>query len=79
MATQLILNAVADACAVGETSPSSSDIERREQRAPIEWTELLLGTRKSVAIMPAGTQATPKTHTLPRRVQSHPQRTQAYG
>jgi nicotinamide mononucleotide (NMN) deamidase PncC len=58
MAAQSILNAIADACAVDVTSEGSCGLERREQRAPIEWTELLLGTRKSVAILPAGTQAT---------------------
>ncbi len=61
MATELILHAVADACAVDVVSPifaNSSAIERREQRAPIEWTELLLGSRKSFAIMPSGAHAT---------------------
>jgi nicotinamide mononucleotide (NMN) deamidase PncC len=58
MATQLIINAIADACAVDDSSQGSSNVERREQRAPSEWTEMLLGTRKSVAIMPAGTPAT---------------------
>jgi nicotinamide mononucleotide (NMN) deamidase PncC len=58
MATQLILSAVADACDVEELTESRNSVERREQRAPLEWTELLLGKRKSVAIMPAGAQAT---------------------
>lgn len=65
MATHLILDAVADACAVDGTSPSSSSVERCEERAPIEWTELLLGTRKSVAIMPTGTQATARPILFP--------------
>lgn len=65
MAAQLILNAVANACAVDGTSEGSSAIERREQCAPIEWTELLLGSRKSVAIMPTGSQATAKPILFP--------------
>lgn len=58
MATHLIVGAVADACRINETSPFKGDAQRREQRAPIEWTELLLGTRKSIAVLPAGTHTT---------------------
>jgi hypothetical protein len=57
MATQLILKAIANACEVEAAVDGSSAVERREQRAPVEWTELLMGSRKSVAIMPAGAQA----------------------
>jgi nicotinamide mononucleotide (NMN) deamidase PncC len=65
LATRLILHAVSDACAVDGTSQSSSSIERREHRAPAEWTELLLGTRKSVAIVPSDTQATTRPVLFP--------------
>src|SRR5204862_2642733 len=56
MATQLILDAVADACGIERSLQNTTNekaVERREQRAPLEWTELLLGTRKSAAIMSA--------------------------
>ena len=65
MATELILNAVANACDVEGALEGSNAIERREQHAPIEWTELLLGSRKSVAIVPAGTQATARPILFP--------------
>jgi len=52
-ATELILQAVAEACAVEYASdrpPNSNSQDRREQHAPLEWTELLLGTRQSISI-----------------------------
>jgi nicotinamide mononucleotide (NMN) deamidase PncC len=57
LATQLCLNVIADACGIDGNSQSSGDIEQRKQLAPIEWTELLLGKRKSVAIAPTGERA----------------------
>jgi nicotinamide mononucleotide (NMN) deamidase PncC len=65
MATQLILNAIADACGVERTLRSTSDIEQCEQRAPSEWTELLLGSRKSVAIVPDRAPAMPRLVVFP--------------
>jgi nicotinamide mononucleotide (NMN) deamidase PncC len=58
MATQLIVGAVADACGIKATSQIKGDLDRREQRAAIEWTELLLGTRKSISVLPTGTHTT---------------------
>ncbi|HVT29124.1 MAG TPA: hypothetical protein VHE81_14005 [Lacipirellulaceae bacterium] len=55
MATQIILDAVGEACAVErpKLDPAiRSSMNRREQRAPIEWTELLLGHRQCVLIIP---------------------------
>jgi nicotinamide mononucleotide (NMN) deamidase PncC len=65
MATQLILTAVAEACAVEGASQHISGSEGREYRAAIEWTELLLGSRQSVAIEPACTQATTQAVLFP--------------
>jgi nicotinamide mononucleotide (NMN) deamidase PncC len=68
IATQLILDAVADACGIERSLHNITKhkaLERRVQRAPIERTELLLGTRKSVAIMPAGAQATARPVLFP--------------
>jgi nicotinamide mononucleotide (NMN) deamidase PncC len=58
MATQLIVGAVADACGINAASQNDGGIERREQRAPSEWTELLLGTRKPIPVLPASTHTT---------------------
>lgn len=65
MATQLILNAVAEACAIDGISQIDGDLERRKQFAPLEWTELLLGTQKSLAISPTGIRATDRPILLP--------------
>lgn len=54
LATDLILNAIAEACGIAQSmsnQPISSSIERREQRAPAEWSDLLLGRRNCVAVM----------------------------
>lgn len=53
LATDMILDAVAEACAVERLELHATirtSIERHEQRAPTEWTELLLGRRRSVAV-----------------------------
>lgn len=52
IATQLILNAVVESCAVDaflSIEQDGSVLTRREQRAPQAWTELLLGERTHVA------------------------------
>jgi nicotinamide mononucleotide (NMN) deamidase PncC len=51
LAAQLILEAIADACGVGQATESVSivDCKRREQHAPVEWTDLLLGRRQLVS------------------------------
>jgi nicotinamide mononucleotide (NMN) deamidase PncC len=52
LATRLILDATAEACGIESAqqgSPIGISTDRREQHAPIEWTELLLGKRKSVS------------------------------
>jgi nicotinamide mononucleotide (NMN) deamidase PncC len=64
-ATQLVLSAVAEACAVAVNSQSGAEIEQRQEFAPLEWTELLLGTRKSIVITPASTQATARPILFP--------------
>jgi nicotinamide mononucleotide (NMN) deamidase PncC len=58
MATELILNAVVEACGIDGLIANKYNVERREQRASTEWTELLLGTRKSISVLPRGTQQT---------------------
>jgi nicotinamide mononucleotide (NMN) deamidase PncC len=65
MATQLILNAISQACAIHGNPQSSSGVEWRKQLAPREWTELLLGTRKSLAISPTGLRATARPILFP--------------
>lgn len=54
IATQLVLDAVAEACGVesatGAAPTDEEPIERREKLAPNEWSELLLGERKMVEI-----------------------------
>jgi nicotinamide mononucleotide (NMN) deamidase PncC len=68
ISTHLILNTVAQACAIERSlqiTTNEKAVERREKRAPLEWTELLLGTRKSVAIIPAGSQATARPVLFP--------------
>ena len=55
VATQLILDGVAEACGVDArlaigSGGEDEDIVRREYRAPAAWTELLLGERSHVAI-----------------------------
>jgi nicotinamide mononucleotide (NMN) deamidase PncC/nicotinic acid mononucleotide adenylyltransferase len=51
-ATLLILDAVAEACGVDTAALTDLSLraktQRREERAPTEWTELLLGQRASV-------------------------------
>jgi nicotinamide mononucleotide (NMN) deamidase PncC len=49
LATELILAAVAEGCAIERTAAMAAN-DRREQRAPAEWTDLLLGQRQSVSI-----------------------------
>ncbi len=53
VASQLVLRAVAEACHVANIPASTPAIDepivRRQQRAPQEWTELLLGQRQSIA------------------------------
>ncbi len=59
LATQLILDAVTDACAVERPVLSvtfRNSIKRREQRATDEWTELLLGRRSFVAVAQEGAE-----------------------
>jgi hypothetical protein len=68
MATALILDAIADACTVErstQTAVNGKAVERREQRAPKEWTELLLGQRQSVAVAPNASPATSRRILLP--------------
>jgi hypothetical protein len=54
VATQLILEAVAEACGVDAPSWLDSSlragVQRRVQQAPAAWTELLLGERESLVI-----------------------------
>jgi hypothetical protein len=54
IATQLILDAVAESCEVDAQpllDPSlHAQVQRRQQQAPASWTELLLGSRTSVMI-----------------------------
>jgi hypothetical protein len=64
-ATELILNAVAEACALDGILQSGDEIEQRKQLAPPEWTELLLGRRKSLAISPTGIRATARPILFP--------------
>jgi nicotinamide mononucleotide (NMN) deamidase PncC len=57
---QLILSMVAEACGVqpsSPTSPAGFEVTRREQRAPREWSDLLLRRGNSVAVVPPGTEA----------------------
>jgi len=68
MTTQLILDAVADACGIERSLQSTTNdkaVERRDQCAPLEWTELLLDMRKWVAIMPDDAQATARPVLFP--------------
>jgi nicotinamide mononucleotide (NMN) deamidase PncC len=48
LAAQLILEAVAKACSA-QQSETVAPHERREQHAPAEWTELLLGQRQFIS------------------------------
>ncbi len=60
LATELILDTIASACAVERpVLPSALDgaIEQRRQVAPIEWTDLLLGKRKFVDVRQTGAEA----------------------
>jgi nicotinamide mononucleotide (NMN) deamidase PncC len=53
VATELILNAVAEACVVERlqtSATSGNSSERRQQHASTDWTELLLGQRQSVVV-----------------------------
>ncbi|MEX2316942.1 MAG: CinA family protein [Pirellulales bacterium] len=68
IATQLVLSAVAEACAVDTASGEQgvgtapcTELQRREQHAPPEWTALLLGERQSVAIADSSTIANPQS------------------
>jgi nicotinamide mononucleotide (NMN) deamidase PncC len=68
MATQLILDAIADACAIERSKQKAVNgnaVERREQHAPKEWTELLLGQRKSVAVLRNSAHATTRPILFP--------------
>jgi nicotinamide mononucleotide (NMN) deamidase PncC len=54
--TKLILDAVAEACGILQSRPAAvvgNATDRREQHAPTEWTELLLGERTCVEVRPA--------------------------
>jgi hypothetical protein len=58
VATQLILTSVAESCGVEAAFSVEAEhepIQRREQNAPPEWSDLLLGRRSHVAISDAGT------------------------
>ena len=80
MATQLILHAVAEACGVdGNSLERSSASSGASNMRRLEWTELLLGTRKSVAIMPANAQATARPILFPGAFNPIHARTQAHG
>ena len=61
IAAALVLAAVAEACGVEAgalVEPAiAAGVQRREQRAPVTWTELLLGDRNSVAIAGDGSRA----------------------
>jgi hypothetical protein len=63
VATQMVLEAVANACGVrcSHSIESRLGIEnsRREQQAPDSWTELLLGRRASLATVADAATATP--------------------
>jgi nicotinamide mononucleotide (NMN) deamidase PncC len=54
VATQLVLDSVAEACGVSEQSlvdPTiRASVQHRVQQAPAAWTELLLGEKTSVAV-----------------------------
>ncbi len=58
--TALLLDAIADACVI-HRSPngftSAMPVDGRNQQAPSEWTELLLGRRRSISIEPPGAAA----------------------
>ncbi len=60
VSAQLILGAIAEACGISAPQSIKTSIEietdRREQRAPDSWTELLLGRRSSVNV-PASNEA----------------------
>jgi nicotinamide mononucleotide (NMN) deamidase PncC len=59
-AARLVLHAVAEACDVIRDLPpnpsSGEPITRREKRAPVEWTELLLDRRDQVVVGAAATK-----------------------
>jgi hypothetical protein len=56
-ATQFILEAVAEACAIEwPAEKTGGSQERREQHAPREWSELLLGRRRFVSTAPNDTR-----------------------
>jgi nicotinamide mononucleotide (NMN) deamidase PncC len=60
LAAEMILDSVAEACGVGRpalSEPIGNSLLRREQLAPVEWTELLLGQRKYVAVDEQGSAA----------------------
>ncbi len=62
VATQLIVNAVAEACGVDAVAPALGTgdvITGRAQHAPQSWTELLLGERTYVAIPGAAADESP--------------------
>jgi hypothetical protein len=52
LAREMILSAVAEACGVAPSGPDSTimhSVDRREQHALAEWTELLLGQRQFIS------------------------------
>jgi nicotinamide mononucleotide (NMN) deamidase PncC len=60
LSTRLILNVIAEACGVQPWSQpplAGFEVERREQQAPREWSDLLLRRRNSVAVLPARNDA----------------------
>jgi nicotinamide mononucleotide (NMN) deamidase PncC len=64
VAARVIIDAVAEACGVerpqlGPTIRNS--LKRREMRAQIEWTELLLGRRQCVDVWPMGADSTSRS------------------
>jgi len=62
VASALILNAIARACGLEESLPPAVEgdtLSRREQHAPPEWTELLLGKRIKISVPDANLSDAP--------------------
>jgi nicotinamide mononucleotide (NMN) deamidase PncC len=68
MSTGLLLDAIADACVI-HRSPndftSTMPVDGRNRQAPTEWTELLLGQRRSVSIRSPGAAGATRTILFP--------------
>jgi nicotinamide mononucleotide (NMN) deamidase PncC len=64
LATQLVLTAIAEACSVQSSLPgelrTDESLVRGHCKAPVAWTELLLGERTSVMVTGRTTTSTPQ-------------------